>query len=66
MSSAGWPVAPTAGASPRSSGDRTTKIWDATPAEAQAGQEALTLRGHTDQIWDLAFSPDGRRLASAS
>jgi WD40 repeat protein len=34
--------------------------------DATAGQEALTLRGHTDPIWDLAFSPDGQRLASAS
>src|SRR5262249_45714811 len=23
-------------------------------------------RGHTDQVWDLAFSPDGSHLASAS
>jgi WD40 repeat protein len=34
--------------------------------DATADQESLTLRGHTDQIWGLAFSPDGRRLASAS
>ena len=42
------------------------KIWDATPLEATAGQEVLTLRGHTDQIWDLAYNRDGTRLASAS
>jgi hypothetical protein len=29
------------------SGDRTTKLWDATPIDPQAGQEAITLRGHT-------------------
>ena len=27
---------------------------------------ALTLKGHTDQVWSVAFSPDGKRLASAS
>src|SRR5262249_7429349 len=45
-------------------GDGITTVWDATPVDAQVGQEALTLR-HTDQVRDLAFSPDGR-LASAS
>jgi WD40 repeat protein len=48
------------------SGDKTTKIWDATPLDATSAQETLTLRGHTEQILDLAFSPNGRGLASAS
>jgi WD40 repeat protein len=26
----------------------------------------ITLRGHTAEVWGVAFSPDGRRLASAS
>ena len=26
----------------------------------------LTLKGHTDEAWSVAFSPDGKRLASAS
>jgi WD40 repeat protein len=25
-----------------------------------------TLEGHPDTIWSMAFSPDGRRMASAS
>lgn len=37
------------------------KIWD-----AQAGSEVHNLQGHTDFIWDMAFSPDSRRLATAS
>jgi hypothetical protein len=40
--------------------DKTVKIWDVVTA-----QEVLTLRGHAREVLCLAFSPDGRRLASA-
>jgi WD40 repeat protein/tetratricopeptide (TPR) repeat protein len=36
-------------------------VWD-----AQTGQETLTLHGHTAPVTSVCFSPDGRRLASAS
>jgi WD40 repeat protein len=36
------------------------KLW-----EAETGQENRTLLGHTNFVWGVAFSPDGRRLASA-
>jgi WD40 repeat protein len=37
------------------------KVWD-----ADSGQELLTLRnGHKGRIFAVAFSPDGKRLASA-
>jgi WD40 repeat protein/serine/threonine protein kinase len=37
------------------------KIWD-----AQTGREVLSLKGHTDAVLGLSWSPDGTRLASAS
>jgi WD40 repeat protein len=37
------------------------KVWD-----AQTGQEFHTLKGHAAGVFQLAFSPDGKRLASCS
>jgi WD40 repeat protein/tRNA A-37 threonylcarbamoyl transferase component Bud32 len=59
------------------SGDGATKIWDASPTDLNPSRRLdngrnhllaapVTLRGHTDQVWGLAFSPDSLRLASAS
>ena len=42
-------------------GDRTVKIWD-----TATGQLVTTLRGHTDLVMDVAFSPDGSQIASVS
>ena len=36
-------------------------VWDVT-----TGEETLTLKGHTGQVDAVAFSADGKRLASAS
>ena len=36
-------------------------MWD-----AQTGQEVLTLKGHTGDVNSVAFSPDGKRIASAA
>src|SRR5262249_43255806 len=38
---------------------QTVKVW-----EAATGQEVLSLTGHTHDVYNVAFSPDGRRLAS--
>jgi WD40 repeat protein len=32
--------------------------------DAATGQQALSLKGHTQQVRVVAFSPDGQRLAS--
>ncbi|NXU54148.1 CORO7 protein, partial [Turnix velox] len=42
-----------------SSYDMTVRIW-----ELSARREALCLWGHTDQIFSLAWSPDGKQLAT--
>lgn len=28
------------------------------------GQETLTLKGHSDPVWSVSFSPDGKRIVS--
>src|SRR5262249_20173569 len=45
----------------RPSGFGELKVWD-----AQLGQTALTLKGHTGFVRSVMFSPDSKRLASAS
>ena len=41
--------------------DQTVRLWD-----VASGRELLVLRGHTGNVSDVAFSPDGTCLASAS
>jgi WD40 repeat protein len=48
-------------AAPASRRPAEVKIWD-----MQTGQELCTLRGHKWGVLGVSFSPDGRRLASAS
>jgi WD40 repeat protein len=41
--------------------DRSVRIWD-----ANTGKQLALLRGHSDLVMDVSFSPDGNLLASAS
>jgi len=41
--------------------DDTVQVWNAT-----TGKRLLTYYGHTNAIQALAWSPDGKRLASGS
>jgi WD40 repeat protein len=35
-------------------------VWD-----ARTGVEVLTLKGHSNLVWSVSWSPDGSRIASA-
>ena len=43
------------------SSDKTIKTWDIT-----SGSCLSTLRGHTDGVWSVCFSSDGKQLTSGS
>jgi serine/threonine protein kinase/uncharacterized protein with WD repeat len=42
-------------------GHKLVQLWD-----ADNGQETVTLKGHSSLVTGVTFSPDGRRIASAS
>ncbi|XP_067859174.1 coronin-7 [Heptranchias perlo] len=44
-----------------SSYDMTVRIWN-----LSSGKEEIVLRGHTDQIFSLSWSPSGQQLATVS
>jgi WD40 repeat protein/serine/threonine protein kinase len=44
-----------------STGDDTVHVWD-----LESGAESCNLRGHTSEARALAFSPDGKRLATGA
>jgi len=44
--------------------DKTIRMWDATPLSGNEAQEASTFR-HADEVWTVAVSPDGKKIASA-
>ena len=48
-------------ASGNSEGNTDIKLWD-----LKSGQEFLTLSGHTGNVYNLVFTPDGTQLFSSS
>ena len=52
---------PTASALATCGYDKTIELWD-----AETGKLIRTLEGHNGAVYDVAFSPDGRFLVSAS
>jgi WD40 repeat protein len=49
----------------QAAGDHTVKVWNM-DWEAKTYTEFRTLKGHRGYVWTVAFSPDGRYLASGS
>jgi WD40 repeat protein len=41
--------------------DKTIRIWD-----VETGRELHTLTKHTDPIFSVAYSPDGRNIVSGA
>jgi eukaryotic-like serine/threonine-protein kinase len=45
--------------------DGTIRVWDATPLRGDEAQEAFTFSQGAGEVWTMAVSPDGQRIASA-
>jgi len=41
--------------------DKTARLW-----ETDSGKLLATFQGHSDRVWGAVFSPDGRRVLTAS
>ena len=54
-----WPSRPTARPSPVAGDDGAIRLWD-----ARSGQAGRVLTGHPSLVTSIAYSPDGRLLAS--
>src|SRR5262245_66239458 len=46
--------------------DQTVKLWTVKLWDVATRQELATLSGHVDWVYSVAFSPDGKTLASGS
>src|SRR5262249_7160254 len=49
-----------------SSGDQAVRVWDVTRLERGRPREVATYKGHIDTVVSVAFSPDGKELATGS
>ncbi len=56
-----WHTAPMVGDIATAGRDRTVQLWD-----AETGQEVFVLRGHSDGVNAIAFSPEGARIITNS
>ena len=56
-----WISIPAVSSSPLHAGDGEIKLWD-----AATGKALRSFNDPSERIWSLAFSPDGKRLATAS
>ncbi|KAH6888216.1 WD40-repeat-containing domain protein [Coprinopsis sp. MPI-PUGE-AT-0042] len=56
-----WPTRQMAPRVVSGSHDRSVRIWD-----LSMGEEAMILKGHSDSVTAVAYSPDGTRVVSGS